>query len=61
MTEVLSTNNNVSKRVPWSKGKVVGAKPPLRPKHVWSVRTKIASRTSGPGPCSLHDKRSTTT
>ncbi len=35
------------KRVPWNKGKLVGAKPPLRPKHVWSIRTKlqIAGRT----------------
>ena len=41
MTEVLSTIENVSKRVPWNKGKVVGAKPPLRPKHVWSIRTKL--------------------
>ncbi|MDI4239592.1 integrase, partial [Bradyrhizobium sp. Arg237L] len=23
------------------KGKIVGAKPPLRPKHVWSIRTKL--------------------
>jgi hypothetical protein len=29
------------KRVPWSKGKLTGAKPPLRPKHVWSIRTKL--------------------
>src|SRR5467141_1028303 len=29
------------KRVPWNKGKVTGAKPPLRPKHVWSIRTKL--------------------
>src|SRR3954449_10287313 len=35
------------KRVPWNKGKLVGAKPPLRPRHVWSIRTKlqIAGRT----------------
>src|SRR5262245_30893102 len=26
---------------PWNKGKLVGAKPPLRPKHVWSIRTKL--------------------
>ncbi|MDH6262555.1 tyrosine-type recombinase/integrase [Bradyrhizobium sp. BR13661] len=31
----------VSKHVPWNKGKIVGAKPPLRPKHVWSIRTKL--------------------
>jgi hypothetical protein len=27
--------------VPWNKGKMVGAKPPLRVKHVWSIRTKL--------------------
>src|SRR6202161_3172527 len=30
-----------SKRAPWNKGKLTGAKPPLRPKHVWSIRTKL--------------------
>ena len=32
---------------PWNKGKLSGAKPPLQPKHVWSIRTKlqIAGRT----------------
>src|SRR6202161_1875406 len=29
------------RRVPWNKGKLTGAKPPLRPKHVWSIRTKL--------------------
>jgi hypothetical protein len=28
-------------REPWNKGKVIGAKPPLRPKHVWAVRTRL--------------------
>ena len=28
-------------RTPWNKGKLTGAKPPLRPKHVWSIRTKL--------------------
>src|SRR5271154_2266618 len=28
-------------RLPWNKGKLTGAKPPLRPKHVWSIRTKL--------------------
>jgi integrase len=31
----------VTKRVPWNKGKLTGPKPPLRPKHVWSIRTKL--------------------
>jgi hypothetical protein len=25
----------------WNKGKLIGAKPPLRPKHVWSIRTRL--------------------
>jgi integrase len=36
------TENAVpSKRLPWNKGKLTGAKPPLRPKHVWSIRMKL--------------------
>ena len=41
MTDVPSPNENVAKHVPWNKGKILGAKPPLRPKHVWSIRTKL--------------------
>jgi integrase len=28
-----------SHRVPWNKGKLIGARPPLRQKHVWAIRT----------------------
>jgi hypothetical protein len=28
-------------RVPWNKGKLIGAKSPLRPSHVWSIRAKL--------------------
>src|SRR3984893_11197745 len=28
-------------RTPWNKGKLIGAKPPLRPKHIWSIRTRL--------------------
>src|SRR5215471_15081971 len=28
-------------RTPWNKGKLTGAKPPLRPKHVWAIRTRL--------------------
>lgn len=28
-------------RVPWNKGELTGQKPPLRPKHVWSIRSKL--------------------
>lgn len=41
MTAIPSTTAAASKQVPWNKGKIVGAKPPLRPKHVWSIRTKL--------------------
>jgi len=37
-------NENCSphnKRAPWNKGKLIGARPPLRPKHVWSIRTRL--------------------
>jgi hypothetical protein len=30
-----------SRREPRNKGKLIGAKPPLRLKHVWSIRTKL--------------------
>ncbi|MFM1815358.1 MAG: hypothetical protein RLZ98_2053 [Pseudomonadota bacterium] len=30
-----------ARRPPWNKGELVGAKPPLRPSHVWSIRTKL--------------------
>jgi integrase len=29
------------KRTPWNKGKLIGPKPPLRSKHVWSIRTRL--------------------
>ena len=28
-------------RTLWNKGKLLGAKPPLRTKHVWAIRTKL--------------------
>jgi integrase len=33
--------NGPARRPPWNKRKLVGAKPPLRPSHVWSIRTKL--------------------
>ncbi len=35
------SNEKPTRRVPWNKGKIVGAKPPLQPSHVWSIRTKL--------------------
>jgi integrase len=41
MQLIENTNPVAPKRIPWNKGKLTGAKPPLRPKHVWSIRTKL--------------------
>src|ERR1700730_2226095 len=35
------TINSTPPREPWNKGKLIGQKPPLRPKHVWSIRTRL--------------------
>jgi hypothetical protein len=32
---------STSKRTAWNTSKLIGAKPPLRPKHVRSIRTKL--------------------
>lgn len=35
------------RRESWNKGKLIGPKPPLQPKHVWAIRTRLqlAGRT----------------
>ena len=33
--------SSMRQREPWNKGKLIGQKPPLRPKHVWSIRTRL--------------------
>ena len=30
--------------VPWNKGKLIGAKPPLRQKHVWAIRSLLQNK-----------------
>jgi hypothetical protein len=41
MQDSTDANPRAPRREPWNKGKLIGAKPPLRPKHVWSIRTKL--------------------
>ena len=36
------------KRTPWNKGKLIGAKPPLLARHVWSIRTKLQIEEADP-------------
>src|SRR5215813_12162423 len=41
MQDHLEPSPRTQHREPWNKGKLIGAKPPLRSKHVWSIRTKL--------------------
>jgi len=42
MNDSHTTNSEKSHhRKLWNKGKLIGAKPPLRASHVWSIRTKL--------------------
>ena len=34
-------NYKPSERLPWNKGRIIGPKPPLLPRHVWSIRTRL--------------------
>ncbi len=37
-TEFIIAKNH---RRPWNKGKFIGPKPPLQPRHVWAIRTRL--------------------
>ena len=42
MTESTTVSTAQSSRKPlWNKGKLIGQKPPLKPKHVWAIRTRL--------------------
>ena len=41
MSEYQESFKLQAKREPWNKGKLIGTKPPLRPKYVWAIRTKL--------------------
>jgi len=41
MRNLESTCDQTARRPPWNKGKLIGAKPPLLLKHVWSIRSKL--------------------
>ena len=47
MENVNEISSVTALRGPWNKGKLIGPKPPLQPKHVWAVRTRLqlAGRT----------------
>ena len=39
MNGPLSSPSTGHSRSPWNKGKIIGPRPPLRPRYVWSIRT----------------------
>jgi len=41
MQDSAEASPRTQRRDPWNKGKLIGAKPALRSKHVWSIRTKL--------------------
>src|SRR5262245_3115404 len=41
MPDIESQYSSSPRRIPWNTVKLIGAKPPLRPKHVWSIRTRL--------------------
>jgi len=41
MENTRDTESEPLKRTPWNKGKISGQKPPLQPKHVWAIRSKL--------------------
>jgi len=41
METEFNRNAEITSRVRWNKDKMIGSKPPLRTKNVWSIRTKL--------------------
>jgi hypothetical protein len=41
MTTTVTSSPASPRRTPWNKGKLIGAKPPLRIKHVWAIRSAL--------------------
>jgi hypothetical protein len=41
MTRTVNSPATTTCQVPWNKGKLIGAKPPLRLKHVWAIRSTL--------------------
>jgi integrase len=41
MTRIVNSSTPTKHQTPWNKGKLIGAKPPLRLKHVWAIRSTL--------------------
>lgn len=35
------TSQHQTHRTPWNHGRLIGPKPPLKPKHIWALRTRL--------------------
>mgnify|MGYP003384638337 CR=1 FL=1 len=33
--------HNVTQRPAWNTGRLIGPKPPLKPRHIWAIRTRL--------------------
>lgn len=36
-----SNVNNVTQRPAWNTGRLIGPKPPLKPRHIWAIQTRL--------------------
>jgi hypothetical protein len=43
MEAINETSTVTTRRRPWNKGKLIGPKPPLQPKHLWALRTRLSA------------------
>ena len=41
MQSFRDADDNTAARSAWNKAKLIGPKPPLQPKHVWAIRTRL--------------------
>jgi integrase len=41
MSDPQNARAESSPKCAWNKGQLVGAKPPLQPKHIWAIRTRL--------------------
>lgn len=37
---MLIEHQNVAQRPAWNTGRLIGPKPPLKPRHIWAIRTR---------------------
>ena len=43
-------------RIPWNKGRLLGPKPPLKPKEIWAIRIRLQMETPSQGSCTIQSR-----